>query len=108
MSVQITRRLPDLLRRLNAPIPYVIGTYLDAIRDQDPDSTRRLTTEIFWVDINKSNDVLLCSPVEGISAKFILNYIKNHTSKPPSEDIWKELSNAKYWVRRMSISKVFL
>jgi len=84
-----------------------MGTYLDAIRGGDPDPTRCLIADMFWEDMDKSNDVLLCSPVEGISAKFILNYIEVHASKPPSEDIWKELSDAKYWVRRMSISKVF-
>ena len=104
---KITRRLPDLLHRLDSPIPCVIGTYFDAIRDKDPEDTRGLKAVMFWGDVNKSNDVLLCSPVEGISAKFILDYIESHASKPPSEDVWKAQSDERYWVRCRSISKLF-
>jgi len=96
----ITRRLPDLLNRFDSPIPCVIGTYLDAIRGGDLEAVCGLLAGVFWEDMNKFNDVLLCSPVEYVSAKFVLDYIENHGSKPPFEDVWKEQLDPRYWVRR--------
>jgi len=95
-SVKITERLSELLQRLGAPIPCVIGTYLDAVPRKDIEHTRRLTALKFWEDEDKSNDVLLCSPVGSTSAKFVLHYIDNHASKPPFEDVWAEKSDARY------------
>ena len=34
-------------------------------------------------DINESNDVLLRSPVDGVSAKFNPKYIENQDARPP-------------------------
>src|SRR5258706_2900743 len=81
--------------------------YLDAIQDEELESVRCLTAGMFWEDMNRSNDVLLCSPVDGLSAKFILNCIQNHACTPPSEDVWKEQPNPKYWVRRSQNQRSF-
>ena len=56
--------------------------YLDAIQDEELESVRCLTAGMFLGDMNTSNDVLLCSPVDGVSAKFILNCIQNHACTP--------------------------
>ena len=79
----------------------MIVTCLDAVRDEPEhiERTRSLTALNFWGVTGKSDDVLLCSPVEDISAKFVLHFIENHASKPPSEDVWKEQSDTRYWVR---------
>ena len=98
----ITKLLPDLLNRFDSPIPCVIGTYLDAIRDDDLKAVCSLLAGKFWGDMGKSSDVLLCSPVESVSAVFTLDYIANHASKPSFEDVWKEHSDPGYWVRRIS------
>ena len=102
----VIKRLPDLLHRFDSPIPCVIGTYLDAMHGHNLERACSLWAGVFWGDMSKGNDVLLCSPVGRVSAKFILNYIENHASKPFFEDMWKEQLNPGYWVCRMSILKV--
>lgn len=98
-SDKITEKLPKLLHQLGSPIPCVIGTYLDAIRGDKPEETSSLIADTFWGDTGKPDDVLLCSPVEYVSAKFVLQYIEDHASKPPSKDVWDEQYDTKYWVR---------
>ena len=68
-------------------------TYLDATQGEDLESVHYLRVGIPREVMNKSNVALLCAPVDGVSAKSILNYIENHASKPPSEVVWKEQSN---------------
>lgn len=70
-----------------------MGTYLDATKGEDLESVHYLTAGIPRGVMNISNVALLCAPVDGVSAKFILNYIEDHASKPPSEVVWKEQSN---------------
>lgn len=94
----VKRRLPDLLNRLDSPIPCVIGTYLDAVKSDQSEDARKDTALTFWGDKSKSDDVLLCSPVWYISAKFVLHYISNHASKPPTEDVWDKHSDPRYSV----------
>lgn len=99
-SEQITSKLPELLNHCDSPIPCVIGTYLDAIRGEDAEALdERGVASMFWDDRSRSNDVLLCSPAEGVTATFVLHYIDTKGSIPPYEEVWKDEGDLRYWVR---------
>lgn len=78
----------------------MIGTYLDAIRGENPEAldSKRGVASMFWDDRSRSGDVLLCSPAEGVTATFVLHYIDIKGSIPPYEEVWKDEGDLRYWV----------
>lgn len=99
-NIQITKKLPELLIRCDSPIPCVIGTYFDAIRQGDPEAldSKRVVARMFWNDRNRSGDVLFCSPVESVTSTFVLHYINTKGSIPPYEETWKDEEDLRYAV----------
>jgi len=98
-----TGKLPELLSHYDSPIPCVIGTYLDAIRDETPEALdQREVANLFWDDRSRSSDVLLCSPAEGVTATFVLHYIDTKGSVPPYEEACKDKGDLRYWVCKAS------
>ena len=95
-----TGKLPDLLNHHDSPIPCVIGTYFDAIREENPEAldSRSLVASMFWDDWNRASDVLLCSPIESIAATFVLHYIDTKHFIPPYEEVWQDEGDLRYWV----------
>lgn len=95
-----TGKLPELLNHRDSPIPCVIGTYFDAIRQENPEAldSRSLVASMFWDDWNRASDVLLCSPAESITATFILHYIDIKGFIPPYEEVYKDEGDPRYWV----------
>ena len=96
----ITEKLPELLIHRDSPIPCVIGTYFDAIRNGDPEAldSKSVVASLFWDDRRRSSDVIFCSPIESVTATFVLHYLNTKGSAPSYEEAFENDQDLRYWV----------
>ena len=98
------RRLPDLVTSgVHGRANVVVCTHFDQISQGNLEEHRKTVTKTFWPrDIMKTNSVIPCSSLMGLSARDLLD--KSCDNKPSFEEIWRK-DTVGYHVRRSPLKE---